>query len=195
MTTSPISSPRFRPYGPAASWDTRACPPRDSCSIARSAHSPKPDASGSSPTSGPARTPNARNSTTCARATLSSSRRWTDSAARSRTSSRSCPACASAASASPPPDRRRRQSVRRRRTQDPQPGSGARRQLTPRGRSRAKETEHPGHGDRHCTDAEIESNYVDTHGASVVGFAFTELLNFRPEPCDVVLRPGQLPLA
>lgn len=22
---------------------------------------------------------------------------------------------------------------------------------------------------RHCTDAEIESNYVDTHGASVVG--------------------------
>ncbi|MFG2949237.1 Tn3 family transposase [Streptomyces adustus] len=35
---------------------------------------------------------------------------------------------------------------------------------------------------RHCTDAEIESNYVDTHGASVVGFAFTELLNFRPLP-------------
>jgi TnpA family transposase len=37
---------------------------------------------------------------------------------------------------------------------------------------------------RHCTDAEIESNYVDTHGASVVGFAFTELLNFRlPASC------------
>ncbi|WSM52212.1 transposase [Streptomyces sp. NBC_01707] len=35
---------------------------------------------------------------------------------------------------------------------------------------------------RHCTDAEIEANYVDTHGASVVGFAFTELLNFRPLP-------------
>ena len=35
---------------------------------------------------------------------------------------------------------------------------------------------------RHCTDAEIESNYVDTHGASVVGFAFTELLNFRLLP-------------
>ncbi|WP_277815431.1 Tn3 family transposase [Streptomyces sp. PRh5] len=35
---------------------------------------------------------------------------------------------------------------------------------------------------RHCTDAEIESNYVDTHGASVVGFAFTELLSFRPLP-------------
>ncbi|MEU3092303.1 Tn3 family transposase [Streptomyces massasporeus] len=35
---------------------------------------------------------------------------------------------------------------------------------------------------RHCTDAEIEANYVDTHGASVVGFAFTELLNFRLMP-------------
>ncbi|GAA0699986.1 hypothetical protein GCM10010193_63330 [Kitasatospora atroaurantiaca] len=35
---------------------------------------------------------------------------------------------------------------------------------------------------RHCTDADIESNYVDTHGASVVGFAFTELLNFRLLP-------------
>ncbi|MFD3476701.1 Tn3 family transposase [Streptomyces sp. NPDC058695] len=35
---------------------------------------------------------------------------------------------------------------------------------------------------RHCTDADIESNYVDTHGASVVGFAFTELLNFRLVP-------------
>ncbi|WP_208870254.1 Tn3 family transposase [Streptomyces monomycini] len=35
---------------------------------------------------------------------------------------------------------------------------------------------------RHCTDAEIEANYVDTHDASVVGFAFTELLNFRLLP-------------
>ena len=35
---------------------------------------------------------------------------------------------------------------------------------------------------RHCTDAEIETNYVDTHGASVVGFAFTELLGFRLLP-------------
>jgi TnpA family transposase len=35
---------------------------------------------------------------------------------------------------------------------------------------------------RHCTDAEIDSNYVDTHGASVVGFAFTELLGFRLLP-------------
>lgn len=35
---------------------------------------------------------------------------------------------------------------------------------------------------RHCTDAEIESNYVDTHGASVLGFAFTELLGFKLQP-------------
>ncbi|MDG3013662.1 Tn3 family transposase [Corynebacteriales bacterium D3-21] len=35
---------------------------------------------------------------------------------------------------------------------------------------------------RHCTDADIETNYVDTHGASVVGFAFTELLGFRLLP-------------
>ncbi|MFD4439619.1 Tn3 family transposase [Nocardia sp. NPDC058519] len=35
---------------------------------------------------------------------------------------------------------------------------------------------------RHCTDAEIEANYVDTHGASVVGFAFTELLGFKLAP-------------
>jgi hypothetical protein len=35
---------------------------------------------------------------------------------------------------------------------------------------------------RHCTDAEIEANYVDTHGASLVGFAFTELLGFRMLP-------------
>jgi TnpA family transposase/DNA-binding cell septation regulator SpoVG len=35
---------------------------------------------------------------------------------------------------------------------------------------------------RHCTDAEIDRNYVDTHGASVVGFAFTYLLNFRLLP-------------
>ena len=35
---------------------------------------------------------------------------------------------------------------------------------------------------RHCTDLEIERNYVGTHGASVVGFAFTHLLNFRLLP-------------
>jgi TnpA family transposase len=32
---------------------------------------------------------------------------------------------------------------------------------------------------RHCTDADIDTSYVETHGASVVGFAFTELLGFR----------------
>ena len=31
---------------------------------------------------------------------------------------------------------------------------------------------------RHCTD----TNYVDTHGVSVVGFGFTELLGFRLLP-------------
>ncbi|MQY27317.1 hypothetical protein NRB56_29000 [Nocardia sp. RB56] len=35
---------------------------------------------------------------------------------------------------------------------------------------------------RHCTDTEIEANYVDTHGASIVGFAFTELLGFKLLP-------------
>nr|WP_281166905.1 Tn3 family transposase [Actinopolyspora halophila] len=35
---------------------------------------------------------------------------------------------------------------------------------------------------RHCTTAEVEANYVDTHGASLVGFAFTELLGFRLLP-------------
>lgn len=35
---------------------------------------------------------------------------------------------------------------------------------------------------RHCSDADIERNYVDTHGASIVGFAFTELLGFKLLP-------------
>ncbi len=35
---------------------------------------------------------------------------------------------------------------------------------------------------QHCADTEIDTNYVDTHGASVVGFAFTELLGFRLMP-------------
>jgi TnpA family transposase len=35
---------------------------------------------------------------------------------------------------------------------------------------------------RHCTDADIEANYTDTHGASVVGFAFIELLGFKLLP-------------
>jgi hypothetical protein len=35
---------------------------------------------------------------------------------------------------------------------------------------------------RHGTDVEIEANYTDTHGASLVGFAFTELLGFKLLP-------------
>jgi TnpA family transposase len=35
---------------------------------------------------------------------------------------------------------------------------------------------------RHDSDVPIENNYVDTHGASIVGFAFTELLGFRLLP-------------
>ncbi len=35
---------------------------------------------------------------------------------------------------------------------------------------------------RHCTDLEIDRNYVDTHGASIVGFAFAYLLGFRLLP-------------
>jgi TnpA family transposase len=35
---------------------------------------------------------------------------------------------------------------------------------------------------RHCTEAEIEANYTDSHGASVVGFAFCHLLGFRLLP-------------
>lgn len=31
---------------------------------------------------------------------------------------------------------------------------------------------------RHCTDVNVKKNYVDTHGASEVGFAFSYLLNF-----------------
>jgi TnpA family transposase len=35
---------------------------------------------------------------------------------------------------------------------------------------------------RHCTDADIDRDYVDTHGQSAVGFAFTHLLGFRLLP-------------
>ena len=35
---------------------------------------------------------------------------------------------------------------------------------------------------RHCTDAEIEANYTDTHGASMVGFAFCHLLGLSCSP-------------
>jgi TnpA family transposase len=35
---------------------------------------------------------------------------------------------------------------------------------------------------RHCTDAQIDRNYVDSHGQSEVAFAFTDLLGFRLLP-------------
>jgi TnpA family transposase len=35
---------------------------------------------------------------------------------------------------------------------------------------------------RHCTSVEIDRNYVDTHGQSLVGFAFAHLLGFRLLP-------------
>lgn len=35
---------------------------------------------------------------------------------------------------------------------------------------------------RHCTDLDIDRNYVDTHGSSMVGFAFSHLLGFRLLP-------------
>jgi TnpA family transposase len=35
---------------------------------------------------------------------------------------------------------------------------------------------------RHCTDAEIDRNYTDTHGASFVGFAFAHMLGFALMP-------------
>jgi TnpA family transposase len=35
---------------------------------------------------------------------------------------------------------------------------------------------------RHCGDAEIDRNYTDTHGASVIGFAVTHLLGFKLMP-------------
>lgn len=35
---------------------------------------------------------------------------------------------------------------------------------------------------RHCTDAEIQHHFVDTHGQSEVGFAFCHLLGFRLLP-------------
>lgn len=35
---------------------------------------------------------------------------------------------------------------------------------------------------RHCTNMEVDKNYVDTHGASEVGFAFAYMLNFELLP-------------
>ena len=35
---------------------------------------------------------------------------------------------------------------------------------------------------RHCTKMDVQKNYVDTHGASEVGFAFSHLLGFELLP-------------
>lgn len=35
---------------------------------------------------------------------------------------------------------------------------------------------------RHCTDMEVEKNYVDTHGQSEVAFALCHLLGFQLMP-------------
>ncbi|WP_392757160.1 Tn3 family transposase [Streptomyces sp. LN590] len=32
---------------------------------------------------------------------------------------------------------------------------------------------------RHCTDMEVDRQYTDTHGASIVGFAFAYMLDFN----------------
>ena len=39
-----------------------------------------------------------------------------------------------------------------------------------------------GRGSRHCTDLKIQRQYVDSHGQSVVGFAFCHLLDFELAP-------------
>lgn len=41
---------------------------------------------------------------------------------------------------------------------------------------------HAGGAARHFTSAEVDTNYVDTHGASVVGFALCHLLGFKLMP-------------
>lgn len=35
---------------------------------------------------------------------------------------------------------------------------------------------------RHLTDADVDRQYTDTHGASIVGFAFSHLLGFNLLP-------------
>ena len=35
---------------------------------------------------------------------------------------------------------------------------------------------------RHCTDMEIQRQYVDSHGQSAIGFAFCHLLGFELAP-------------
>lgn len=35
---------------------------------------------------------------------------------------------------------------------------------------------------RHCTDMDVDRQYTDTHGASIVGFAFAHMLDFKLMP-------------
>ena len=50
-----------------------------------------------------------------------------------------------------------------------------------------------GRGPAACTVAEVDRNYVDTHGQSAVGFAFTYLLGFTLLPRLKNIAPGPLP--
>ncbi len=45
---------------------------------------------------------------------------------------------------------------------------------------------------RHCTSLEVDRNYVDTHGQSLVGFAFSHLLGFRLLPRFKTIGPQRL---
>lgn len=45
---------------------------------------------------------------------------------------------------------------------------------------------------RHLTSAEIDRQYTDTHGASLIGHAFAHLLNFRLLPRDKTLPKAKL---
>ena len=48
---------------------------------------------------------------------------------------------------------------------------------------------------RHCTDMEIQRQYVDSHGQSVVGFAFAHLFNFELAPRLKAIASQKLMLA
>ncbi|MET8949167.1 Tn3 family transposase [Streptomyces sp. NPDC004542] len=45
---------------------------------------------------------------------------------------------------------------------------------------------------RHCTDPEVDRQHTDTHGASIVGFAFARMLDFtqRAPAVVVAVPPG-----
>lgn len=45
---------------------------------------------------------------------------------------------------------------------------------------------------RHCTDMEVDRHYTDTHGASIVGFAFARMLDFKLMPRLKNIRSAKL---